>query len=996
LSPRSSIWIDFPLSTGSELTAGGSYRLYFGLMFDAVIVEVGTARQKLAFEALLEERRRRGLYPRELDFQVISDPDGGRVGSGGALLNVFSLIEKRYSGRQRIFIVQAGGESRRMPCFVPEGKLFAPVPVGSSNMIPPVLLDLLLTAFLSYPWQEGEIVLASGDAVVDFDPDALTQERAPLCGFARLSTLDEGSRHGVFKIREGKGEVLDFYQKMPAEFLREHAALDGNFCALDTGIVSLSRQAKEAFDGLAMIRTDSDATVGELTQSGALYFDLYLELLSAAIPDLSLTSYLERMAGRSRLAPRILSGIHERLSPLRLRAALLKRSRFIHFGDLPEFFEAARAVNAGELLPFYEHDRAELAPENRGEWILSNSIAVTGKHSAEKRVFCESCESLVLGEPGDNDLFIGLSNIELDFRIPDGMCLEGRNNKLGDFLLVYGVHDTWKPVKKPEELMFCGVPFSRWLQERSIGLEQVASAAATDLYEAHLWVPGTKPDRLRGYLDPQATDAEWRRWFLESKRHGLREINEADDPMERERRRMRIRRGLLREQVLSGSGWRSLTCRDFLESFSCDDAAALDRILDETDDVLISIYRRHLRGSIAGGCRPDSIQNLGIDYLSDYHAGCLPPRAIKRDQIVWARSPVRLDLAGGWTDTPPYTLREGGTVLNVAVDLNGQPPIQVFCRPIEEPEIRLHSIDTGVSEVIRTFDDLQGYSSARSAFALPIAALRLIGLSPEVCGSRSLSEEMGRIGCGLEITLLCAVPKGSGLGTSSILAGAILSALHRFFGVVHEQDRLFREVLQMEQMLTTGGGWQDQIGGLVGGVKYIETQPGLKPRPLIYQLDPYLFEDPQSSGCLTLFYTGMTRLAKNILQEVVDQVNGMEPAYLFTVRGLKELAQQAREAISLRSLPQLAEVLNRSWRSNQHIHPSTTNDDIEAMLDDLKELYIGMKLLGAGGGGYAIFISESSAQASLLRQRLREKHENDRARIVEMSLNRKGLLVSVS
>jgi galactokinase/mevalonate kinase-like predicted kinase len=200
----------------------------------------------------------------------------------------------------------------------------------------------------------------------------------------------------------------------------------------------------------------------------------------------------------------------------------------------------------------------------------------------------------------------------------------------------------------------------------------------------------------------------------------------------------------------------------------------------------------------------------------------------------------------------------------------------------------------------------------------------------------------------------------------------------------------------MEQMLTTGGGWQDQIGGLVGGVKFIETRPGLKPRPLIYQLDPFLFEDPQASACFTLFYTGMTRLAKNILQEVVDSVNGMEPAYLFTIRGLKQLSQKAREAISLRSLSQLADILNLSWRSNQYIHPSTTNDDIKATLDDLGGLYIGMKLLGAGGGGYALFISESPAQASRLRQRLREKHENDRARIVDMSLNRRGLLVSVS
>jgi galactokinase/mevalonate kinase-like predicted kinase len=967
-------------------------------MFDACIIEVGTTRQKRAFEGLLEERRNRGLYPRELDFRVIPDPEGGRVGSGGALLNVLAFIERHYTGKQRIFIVQAGGESRRMPCFVPEGKLFAPLPIGSSNVLPPVLLDLLLTAFLKYPWQEGEVVLASGDAVVDFDPDTLTLERAPLCGFARLCSLDEGSRHGVFKLREGRGEVLDYYQKMPAAFLREHAAIDGNFCALDMGIVSMSSQAMEAFRGVAGIRAGTSNMVGEMAESGALYLDLYLELLSAAIPDLPVSAYMKRMEGRSRLPPQVLAEIHEKLSPLRLRAALMKRSRFIHFGDLPGYFEAAKAVGGMELPPFYERDRAEIVPENRGEWILSNCTAVTGGGSVGQRVFCESCRNLFLDTPGGDDLFIGLENLSLDFPIPDGMCIEARRTRLGEFTLVYGIHDTWKPVAGPEQLTFCRVLLSHWLSERSIRREQVASGGGTiDLYELRLWAPGAPPGRLRGYLDGRAANGEWRNWFLGSKRCSLREINDAEDAQERERWRMSIRRELLRTQVLSGSGWRSITARDFRESFSPADALTLEPITERNDDALVSIYRRHLLGLLAGGRRADSIQNLGIDYLSDYHAGSLPPsRAIKSDQIVWSRCPVRLDLAGGWTDTPPYTLREGGTVLNVAVDLNGQPPIQVFCRPIEDPAIRIHSIDTGLSETVATFEDLEGYAAAGSAFALPKAALHLLGLSPAMAGPRSLEEELRRIGCGLEITLLCAVPKGSGLGTSSILAGAILAALHRFFGIVHEQNRLFREVLQMEQMLTTGGGWQDQIGGLVGGVKLVETQPGLKPRPLIYQLDPFLFEDPQASACFTLFYTGMTRLAKNILQEVVDSVNGMEPAYLFTIRGLRTLSQKGREAISLRSLPQLSEVLNLSWRSNQYIHPSTTNEDIEAMLEDLEGLYLGVKLLGAGGGGYALFVSESPNQAEQLRRRLRQRHGNDRARIVEMSLNRRGLRVSVS
>ena len=68
------------------------------------------------------------------------------------------------------------------------------------------------------------------------------------------------------------------------------------------------------------------------------------------------------------------------------------------------------------------------------------------------------------------------------------------------------------------------------------------------------------------------------------------------------------------------------------------------------------------------------------------------PRARTRlgrsDEIVWGRAPARLDLAGGWTDTPPYALERGGTVLNAAVLLNAQPPVHVYA-VTPEPMIRV-------------------------------------------------------------------------------------------------------------------------------------------------------------------------------------------------------------------------------------------------------------------------------------------------------------------
>jgi len=197
-------------------------------------------------------------------------------------------------------------------------------------------------------------------------------------------------------------------------------------------------------------------------------------------------------------------------------------------------------------------------------------------------------------------------------------------------------------------------------------------------------------------------------------------------------------------------------------------------------------------------------------------------------------------------------------------------------------------------------------------------------------------------------------------------------------------------------MLTTGGGWQDQIGGLLPGVKCVESRPGLRPHPVVHQLDPFLFEDPGSLARCTLFYTGITRLAKNILAEVVDQVNGASKAYLFTLRHMAQLALDAKDAIERRDLDGLADVIALSWAANKRVHPSTTNEEVEEVLAATRPHFRGAKLLGAGGGGYALFLSPGPREAEAVRDVLRKRFENDRARLVDFSLSSCGLEVSVS
>lgn len=76
-------------------------------------------------------------------------------------------------------------------------------------------------------------------------------------------------------------------------------------------------------------------------------------------------------------------------------------------------------------------------------------------------------------------------------------------------------------------------------------------------------------------------------------------------------------------------------------------------------------------------------------------------------------------------------------------------------------------------------------------------------------------------------TEVVGVPKGSGLGTSSILAAACVKALYAFTGTPCTDQDIYSRVLAMEQIMSTGGGWQDQVGGLTPGIKFITTMPGV-------------------------------------------------------------------------------------------------------------------------------------------------------------------------
>ena len=357
---------------------------------------------------------------------------------------------------------------------------------------------------------------------------------------------------------------------------------------------------------------------------------------------------------------------------------------------------------------------------------------------------------------------------------------------------------------------------------------------------------------------------------------------------------------------------------------------------------------------------------------------------VSSDQIVWGRSPVRIDIAGGWTDTPPYCLMEGGNVINFAIELNGQPPLQVFIKPSKERRIVLRSIDLGAMEVVETTEQLMDFTRVGSPFSIPKAALVLAGFRGHAVTS------------GLELTLLSAIPAGSGLGTSSILAATVLGALNDFYGLGWDKNEIGRRTLMLEQMLTTGGGWQDQFGGVVGGVKLLQTGKGFDQSPQVRWLPDEIWTLPEYKACHLLYYTGITRTAKQILAEIVRRMFLNHNEELRLLREMKEHTMAMYETIQRNDFTQMGRLVRKTWQQNQRLDSGTNPPMVAALTDLIDDLCLGYKLPGAGGGGYLYMIAKDPEAAVRIKQILTENRMNENARFVEMTLSTTGLQISRS
>ena len=301
-------------------------------------------------------------------------------------------------------------------------------------------------------------------------------------------------------------------------------------------------------------------------------------------------------------------------------------------------------------------------------------------------------------------------------------------------------------------------------------------------------------------------------------------------------------------------------------------------------------------------------------------------------------------------------------------------------------------------EVVETYEQLAAYNKVGSPFSIPKAALVLAGFQPGFSQETypSLRAQLEAFGCGIELTLLSAIPAGSGLGTSSILAATVLGAVNDFCSLAWDKNEIGRRTLVLEQLLTTGGGWQDQFGGVLGGVKLLDTQRGFDQNPRVRWLPDAVFTQPEYAQCHLLYYTGITRTAKKILAEIVRRMFVNHHQQLLQLREMKAHSMDMYEAIQRQDFLAMGQLISKTWQQNQRIDSGTNPDSVRRITDLIDDLCLGYKLPGAGGGGYLYMVAKDPEAAARIRQILTMQQPNANARFVDMTLSKTGLQVSRS
>lgn len=835
-------------------------------VWDYIILTASNEAQANAYRQQIAIRRAKNLLPDRTHYAVLPDPDGLRVGSGGATLNALRYVctqEGTFAGK-RILCIHSGGDSKRVPQYSACGKLFSPVPRELPNGRRSTLFDEFIIGMSGVPSRirDGMLVL-SGDVLLLFNP---LQIDAPASGAAAISfkeDVETGKNHGVFQMDE-QGNVGEFLHKQTVETLTSRGAVNAQGKVdIDTGAVLFSA------DLLADLYTlvDTPAKFAAFVNDRArlsFYGDFLYPLASRSTleqfyrekPDGSFTEELHACR----------TAVWQVLRKYRMRLLRLAPASFIHFGTTHEL--RALMTDGVSAYSFLDWKKCVSGCCSSANYALNNAMVEEGCCIHDD---CYLEDSHVMGSAiiGSGTV---LSHVTISGKnIPANVVLHSLKLTDGRFVTrIYGVADN------PKEGTF-------------LGGSMAAFGNVWDGDDHSLWQAKIYP-----VCDSMAKSVD----------------------------------AALNVYALAmGAGdydaWVSAERVSLCSSFNSADTAAIlewETHLRKAVKVerFLSVIRR-------GGTIEEAKEIFQDAAISAYQRRLIAEKAASAD--VFTRMRIF------------YCL---GKVLGDSQE--------------------------GEAYIKRAFEEIQRMVLAGAA------ALIACGVIPREGGE--LTDITAKIGGLYVSTQMHGVPKGSGLGTSSILAGACVKALFQYFGVAHTEDDLYEHAMCVEQIMSTGGGWQDQVGGMTPGLKLITAPAGIQQKLNVRHIA--LSEDTKAelNARFTLIYTGQRRLARNLLRDVVGRYISNAPDSLYALEEIQRIAVMMAFELERGHVDDFAKLLNRHWELSKTIDAGSTNTCIDQIFLAIDDLIDGRMICGAGGGGFLQVLLKRGVTREQLNARLHDTFQD--------------------
>lgn len=300
--------------------------------------------------------------------------------------------------------------------------------------------------------------------------------------------------------------------------------------------------------------------------------------------------------------------------------------------------------------------------------------------------------------------------------------------------------------------------------------------------------------------------------------------------------------------------------------------------------------------------------------------------------IIRARAPLRISFGGGGTDVSPYAEEHGGCVLSCTIDKYSYASLMTR----DSGSININSLD---------YDVLTSYNPGEQ-----------VNYDGKLDLVKATLSKMG-ITQGMDIFLHSDMPPGSGLGASSTIT-VVLVGLFKHWKRLPMTDYDIAELAYRIEREEVGikGGRQDQYAATFGGFNFIEFfHDETIVNPL--RIKQAILNELQYR--LMLCYTGKHRLSAGIIE---DQVKSYVQGKGEVIRALdetKNLAIKMKNALLLNKIDELGHLLHHGWLAKKKFSSQITDTQIDRLYEVARRNgALGGKLLGAGGGGYFLFLCQ--------------------------------------